>query len=145
MWTHVKAIVFSGFIWLGVGTMLLLKGLTILGSNVEKIDESSRLFLIFIGLAIGYVKGRYVLSRSAKRIVTRLLSLPLPLSIKNFYTRGYVILLFSMMALGMAMKYIPLPLEFRGCMDVAVGSALINGAMLYFRDAVAVKNGSYAS
>jgi hypothetical protein len=40
-----------------------------------------------------------------------------------------------MMALGLVFRFLPIPIDLRGLIDVAIGSALINGAMLYFRAA----------
>jgi len=43
------------------------------------------------------------------------------------------------MGLGMGIRYFGVPVDVRGLIDVAVGSALINGAMLYFRVGVQKK------
>jgi hypothetical protein len=40
-----------------------------------------------------------------------------------------------MMMLGMIFRYLPIPIDVRGFIDLAIGSALMNGAMLYFRAA----------
>jgi hypothetical protein len=38
-----------------------------------------------------------------------------------------------MVLLGLVIRFLPIPIDARGLVDVAIGSALINGAMLYFR------------
>jgi hypothetical protein len=49
------------------------------------------------------------------------------------YDQKYWILLCLMMMLGMMFRFLPIAVDIRGGIDVAIGSALINGAMLYFR------------
>jgi hypothetical protein len=43
-----------------------------------------------------------------------------------------------MILLGLSMKWLGLPIEIRGTIDVAIGSALMNGGIAYFRTAFAV-------
>ena len=123
---HSHAIVFSGVLWLGIGLMLLSKGLGIL-------QATSSITLISLGLVIGFFKGRFILKKTVKRVVDRIHSLPNPLPIAKLYSPGYMLLIGGMIALGVSMRFIPVPSEVRGTVDVAIGAALMNGAMLYFR------------
>jgi hypothetical protein len=88
-----------------------------------------------IGLIVGFLKGRFVLSKTVRRVVLRIASLPLPIRLKDAYSRSYWILIGSMVALGMFFRFLPIPVDIRGVIDLAIGSALVNGAMLYFRAA----------
>lgn len=99
--------------------------------------EEGALILIAVSLLIGSLKGKYILGKSAKQGVARILSLPNPSSLKNIYSKKYYFLLGGMIALGISMKYIGLSPDIRGFVDVAIGSALINGAVSYFRMAFA--------
>jgi hypothetical protein len=38
----------------------------------------------------------------------------------------------AMVGLGVTLRFLPIPVDLRGFIDTAVGSALVNGAMLYF-------------
>jgi hypothetical protein len=49
------------------------------------------------------------------------------------YPTYYIAIIASMMFMGMAMRFVPISADIKGIVDVAVGSALINGAMQYFR------------
>lgn len=153
--SHRMLIIFSGLIWLGVGCFLLPLGLNFLlgaiplahihsdhhypllnfflsfTSNVE----NATILLISLGLLIGYFKGRYVLGKSAVKGVQRICSFPNPTSVTNIYSLKYYILLGAMVGLGLSMKLFSFPLDIRGVIDIAIGSALINGAMIYFRAA----------
>lgn len=157
--SHATLIAVSGFIWLAIGGFLLSLGLRlILGSiqpefayfekHLPLLDnltpifggiEQAALLLIAFCLMIGYFKGRYVLGKSARRGVARLLTFPNPTSIGNLYSSKYYLLLGAMVGLGMSIKYLGLPNDVRGAVDVAIGAALINGAMIYFRLAYAVR------
>jgi hypothetical protein len=154
--SHVSLIVISGFIWLAVGCFLLPLGLNfivelLLQENWLRLShplltalsplaggaESAALVLIILCLFLGYLKGRYIFGKSVQRGVERILSLPNPTSLKNIYTAKYYILLGSMVFLGFIVRFAPL--DVRGAVDVTIGSALINGAMLYFRYAAHVR------
>lgn len=152
--SHKSLIIVSGLIWLAVGSFLLPLGLNFLLQAVENLHmhskdfsypllnmfssftssvENSVILLIAIGLFIGYSKGKYVLGKSAVKGVERIRSFPDPTNLSNIYSSKYYILLALMIGLGMSMKFLGLPEDVRGVIDVAIGSALINGAMIYFR------------
>jgi hypothetical protein len=141
-------IFFSGFLWLAIGVFLLYKGLNFVSEATLATDSLSFRFqglfgspgqagtgIIAIGLMIGFAKGRLVLSKTVDRVVKRIRSLQVPIRASQIYARSYWILIGSMVALGFAMRFLPIPLDARGLIDVAIGSALVNGAMLYFRAA----------
>ncbi len=123
----------SGLIWAMVGFLLLYKGLGILGTLP---DQNVATWLVAGGLLVGFIKGRFVLSRTVNRISTRIAGLSEPVHFLEVYPKSYWILLSSMMGLGMLMRM--LPANVHGFVDVAVGSALLNGAALYFRAARAL-------
>ncbi len=153
---HIAGIVISGCVWLGIGCLLTFKGLflialamvTDLGSSYPLVhlctklfreSERSILFLVFLAVIFGLIKGRFVLANTVKRTVKRLLLIPSPLKIQCLFPWSYVILVIGMMSLGMALKYLPIPKDVRGFIDIAVGSALINGAFIYFKHATLLK------
>lgn len=151
-----KAILLSGLLWMAIGILLLSKGISYLHiagnvvingthegfSMIKKLTEytknpeQSALILICVALCIGFFKGRIVFKKTVNRVVTRIRSQQEPIALSKVYSLGYVILIVGMMGLGMVFKYLPLPLDFKGFLDFAIGFALINGAMLYFRAAV---------
>ncbi len=127
---HKFWITFSGSLWAFAGVMLLRKGLHLLN---ELADKQQATWLIAAALLVGFVKGRFVLAKTVVRITNHIASLPLPISFWTVYPKSYWLLLSSMMVIGFALRLVPI--EWRGFIDVAIGSALINGAMLYFRAA----------
>jgi hypothetical protein len=148
------AIVLSGALWLVIGLFLMIKGLHLLILAAHPIqivktpvilphlaarlggEQEGVLVLIAIGLFVGLIKGRFVLVKSVKRVVQRLYSLPSPIRIQEMYSWSYLLLIAGMVGLGVGIRLIALPADIHGLIDVAIGSALINGAMIYFRFAV---------
>lgn len=149
--SHVTLIVLSGLVWLAVGAMLLPLGLNfVVGSLLHEnaaqphpvlqflapysggLDQAA-LIWIAIMLFVGFLKGRRVFAKGVERSVSRIQTLPNPVSISKIYTPGYYLLLASMVLIGFLVRWTPQ--DVRGGIDIAVGSALINGAVLYFRAA----------
>lgn len=148
-------IAISGIVWFAVGFGLLTLGMRFIvelarfhisdtTSFIARLTpmaggrEQAAMALILTGLILGFIKGRYVLVKTVRRVTERILKLEEPVRFSQVYSRGYLFLIAGMVGLGMCMKWFHIPQDIRGVVDVAVGSALINGAMLYFRMALAV-------
>jgi hypothetical protein len=142
---HRGWIALSGFLWFFIGTSLLYKGLQLITQAAFSPDSLCSKWQLFgspqqtatcfiaVGLLVGFIKGRFVLAKTVRRVVSRISTLPLPIRLQDAYSRSYWILIASMVALGMSFRFLPIPIDIRGTIDIAIGSALINGAMLYFR------------
>ena len=148
--SHTTLIVLSGLVWLAVGSFLLPLGLNfvvesilrenlatqshpvldLLGFLVGGPDQAA-LVTIALALVIGYTKGHYILSKTVYKGVNRITEMPDPAHIKDIYTKKYYILLASMMFLGFIFRFASF--DVRGFVDITIGSALIHGAILYFR------------
>ena len=146
---HSTLIILSGMLWMGIGFFLLSKGLHYIidtahlnegpSQLMHKLSstlgsrEQAALIMITCALAIGFIKGRFVLVKSVKRVVGRILSFPAPVKLSQIHSWHYYVLIGSMVLLGITIKWLPLSLDIRGLIDVAIGSALMNGGLLYFR------------
>ncbi len=143
---HRTCIAISGFVWFLSGGFLLYKGLHLINEATLRADtlcyrfqetcgspQQAGTILIGIGLLIGFIKGRFVLSKTVKRVANRIAAMTAPIRFSEAYSRSYWLLILSMIALGMSFRFLPIPIDARGLVDVAIGSALINGAMLFFR------------
>lgn len=152
--SHRTLIFLAGIAWLGIGIFLLSLGISFILQTVDApsfvppknqlsfVNLLSKYFanpqnvasiLLATSLFIGYLKGRYVLSKSAFKQIARIKSLPNPASLKYLYSKGYYLLILSMISLGILLRFLPITIDVRGFVDVAIGSALINSAMIYFR------------
>lgn len=149
--SHTVLISLSGALWLAAGFYLMPLGIRFLvesgstgAQNLYLLGafqsfgvsvESASLILIALGLAIGYGKSRAIFAKTVKKGVAHIRSLPEKAPLSAVYTPKYLLLLGVMVLLGLSMKWFSVPLDIRGLVDVAVASALINGSMMYFRNA----------
>lgn len=142
--THSRLIMLSGALWLCVGLFLLPFGITLLiNGEIRPLTtslvpifgglEEATVAIIAFALFVGYVKGRFVLGKSSKRIVDRIRSFPNPTSLMNIFSPAYLVLIGSMILLGISIKFFGVPNDVRGMVDVAIGAAMINGAVITFR------------
>lgn len=156
--SHASLIFISGLIWLSVGCVLLPLGLNFIVDSllIENAKaphpllgffspyagglDAAALVVIAISLLIGYVKGTRVFVKSVSRTVNRICSQENPASIASLYTPAYLVLIAVMVGLGLLLRLVPQ--DIRGAIDVAVGSALIHGAMGYFRQAMWLRKNS---
>lgn len=157
--SHIQWIVSSGSLWLLVGVMLLTKGIGLMVVSAHFPHLSSFLFsslasrsgsdglaalsLVTTSLFLGFIKGRFILSKTVERTIFRILSFPSPVSLKNIYTPKYYLLIGTMVGLGLLLKWVSIPPDLKGVVDIAIGSALINGAVFYFRHAVSLGQKSH--
>ena len=146
-----KWIVISGVSWMVIGVYLMVKGLNWI-TQAMMLQETPRVLKWFVGLGgslqqggllliclallIGFIKGRMVLSKTVARVVSRLRASKGPIPFANAYDRKYYVVVGFMMLLGLLLRFLPIAFDVRGAIDVVIGSALMNGAMLYFREAV---------
>lgn len=155
--SHRSLIILSGLIWFAVGCGLLQLGLNLLIDHAQNFSDGRQSGLLsslvpFFGgreeaaaaviacaLFIGYFKGRYVLGKSARKGIERILQLPNPAPLHWIYNARYYLLLALMIGLGLSIKFFGLPGDIRGGIDVAIGAALINGAIIYFQYAFQLK------
>ncbi|MGK5595362.1 MAG: hypothetical protein ACSNEK_08400 [Parachlamydiaceae bacterium] len=149
-------IAFSGALWLGIGFYLMSLGLNFLMeslnvayqgqvgpllsllSPIATLDQSIVL-LVTLGLSIGFVKGKVILARTVRKTVERILQFSAPIPFWKIYSIKYCLLLGLMIVLGVSFKLLGFSFDARGLIDVAIGSALINGSLHYFRQALATR------
>lgn len=130
---HKTWIWISALLWAVVGLLLLVKGGQLFAQEIDVTNSNRAFWVIWVGFFLGFLKARFILRKTVQRISLRLLSLPSPVSISDAYPKSYWILLASMMSLGFLLRLVPF--EVRGFIDIVVGSALLNGATLYVREA----------
>jgi hypothetical protein len=152
---HRSMIVISGLLWLGTGIFLITFGSSLIIktcdqlryaplikfsfakylSKVMREPHNIAVAILSFSLFLGYVKGKYILSKTVARQIKRITLLPNPASLKSLYSKGYYLLIASMIGAGMGLRLLPFESDIRGCIDVAVGMGLTSGAIQYFRTA----------
>ncbi len=151
--THSKLLAISGLIWLSIGALLLKLGIQFIlfGWTATRFSdegysslfpylsqslagyENACLLLVALGILVGYVKGNVVMRKAAQRAYARISELPNPAPLFSIYSRANYIILAIMMGLGLTMKFLDISYDVRGFIDTAVGIALIQGAIHFFR------------
>jgi hypothetical protein len=152
--SHKTLILIAGLVWLVIGAWLLSLGIHFILETVRQpalthltgrfsitgfvnrfiSDRTQAVMLcILLALFIGYLKGKMALAKSVTRQIKRIVSLPNPTRLKYLYSKGYYLLIASMILLGVMMRFLPITLDTRGFIDMIIGSALVNGAVLYYR------------
>ncbi|MDN3504276.1 MAG: hypothetical protein P0S95_01715 [Rhabdochlamydiaceae bacterium] len=152
--SYTSALILSGIVWVIVGVGLLVKGYNyalqmVNLHDINLINEMSRhqfhvaqrklLTVAMISTVIGYLKGRFVLSKTVDRFFKRIAKLDEPLSLNQIFTKRYIVLILTMMTLGMGLRFLELPYIVKAVIDFAVGSALIYGGYKYFKTAQLLK------
>ncbi len=147
--THKRAFLLSGGLWFLIGALLMVKSMTLfkqaaLLSHLPMIrlstfllgeGEIALLGIAMLGLLVGYIKGKTVLSKSAMRAIERIHRYPSPFAIKHLYTLPYFFIILGMMGLGLLLRFCSIPVDIHAVIDLSVGSALIYGSSMYFKQA----------
>jgi hypothetical protein len=156
--SHAALITLAGSVWLAIGLFLLPLGLNLTLAAVKNPGlevghtpmlnqlalfqgsfESAAITIIAVCLFIGYFKGKYVLAKSVNRVIARIQTFPNPTSISNIFSKSYYLLIGIMICLGIMIRIFHVPNDIRGAIDIAIGAALINGSVLYFQKAAAMR------
>jgi len=146
---HKNWIIASGFLWFAIGASLLYKGLGFIAAATFLPDsfcmrwqqvfgspQQGGIVLIGVGMGVGLMKGLFVLSKTVQRVTGRIRGLTLPIRVSQVYAKSYWLVIGAMVGLGMSLRFLSIPLDVRGVIDVAIGSALLVGSLLYFREAM---------
>lgn len=153
---RINAVRTYGLLWLAAGLFLMFKGVPLLVRASVREDlplikflkpltgssEQAAMILVVLSLVIGLIKGRTVMTKAAKRTLKRLVTLSDPLPVSQLFSLRYVLTLGIMMSLGMAIRFAHLPMDIHGLIDLAIGSALMNGGLVYFRNRSLVIGGA---
>lgn len=152
---HKALITIAGLCWLSIGIFLLSIGLKLIVQKAVSYEmgglsshsllaffasfsggfQQAGMVLIAVALFIGYFKSRFVLAKTVRRMVGRIRGLKEPAPVYQLYSPAFYVIIAAMMGLGMLMRVTGISADIRGLVDVAVGSALINGSLLYFKHA----------
>ncbi|MGP0566535.1 hypothetical protein ACTRW9_05485 [Nitrospina sp. 32_T5] len=138
----------AGSIWGLVGLFLLVRGIGMYFLAIETQGSSQNAVFISLaaGLLIGAVKGKFVLTKTARRNKNRIDNLTPPLKFHHVYAKPFYIFIAAMMGLGFMLR--ALNEHLGGYVVVAaiycgVGMALMVSSLVYWRagpDKPAVEN-----
>jgi hypothetical protein len=116
--THLFA---AGIMWSLAGTGLCLAG----GHWIFQSRSQSAVLVLLLALAVGFAKARFVLDRTAGRIIERIESRGDGRCLGGFLSWKSWLLVAAMILLGRLLRASPLPLLARGAIYLAIGAALL--------------------
>ena len=129
----------AGLIWIIVGLFLIYRGsglynLAVIEQNTSK---EALIISVILGVVIGILKGKFVLSKTALRNRNRINQLVPPLSIHHVFSGSFYGLIAGMMILGFLLKEFNAYLG--GYVVVAsiycgIGMALIAASSVYWKN-----------
>mgnify|MGYP001373881187 CR=1 FL=1 len=128
----------AGSIWVIVGVFLIYRGLHLyqLAANEQHSTQTAVIISVVVGLIIGAIKGRFVLSKTAQRNRTRIQNLEPPVKIHQVFAKPFYGFIFGMMLLGVLLRTMN---EYLGGYVVVaaiycgVGAALIVSSFVYWK------------
>tara|TARA_B100000686_G_C16781772_1_gene972406 strand:+ start:1245 stop:1706 length:462 start_codon:yes stop_codon:yes gene_type:complete len=127
----------AGGLWCIIGCVLLIRGLG-LYQLAEADQHSTKVAITISGIAaglIGLIKGKFVLSKTAKRNKIRIHNLNDPVGLKDLFSKPFYFLIPMMIGLGIMLRTFN---EFLGGYIVVaaiycgVGMALIVSSRVYW-------------
>ena len=129
----------AGLIWIIVGLFLIYRGsglynLAVIEQNTSK---EALIISVILGVVIGILKGKFVLSKTALRNRNRINQLVPPLSIHHIFSGSFYGLIAGMMILGFLLREFNAYLG--GYVVVAsiycgIGMALIAASSVYWKN-----------
>ena len=129
----------AGLIWIIVGLFLIYRGsglynLAVIEQNTSK---ETLIISVILGVVIGILKGKFVLSKTALRNRNRINQLVPPLSIHHIFSGSFYVLIAGMMILGFLLREFNAYLG--GYVVVAsiycgIGMALIAASSVYWKN-----------
>jgi len=96
----------AGSIWGLVGLFLIIRGAAMYQDalNTQNASQTALMISITIAVVIGVAKGKFVLSKTARRNKSRIESIEEPLKIHHVYAKSFYFLIAGMIALGITLR-----------------------------------------
>ncbi|MBK8233172.1 MAG: hypothetical protein IPK72_21965 [Candidatus Eisenbacteria bacterium] len=120
-------------LWALGGALLTWRGVGRLAAAQSTVSPAVLIAVSIGALLIGFLKGRFVLSRTSARNLARLAAAPGPLRPIEVYPARSWALITLFMLLGLSLSWLHAPLLVRGGMSLAVGVALLGSSLDYLR------------
>jgi hypothetical protein len=110
----------AAIVWALAGAFLSIRAALWFRSSNRAVS-----WMVILALSIGFLKGHFLLSRMARRNIERILGLS-PQAIQAY------LVIFGMMAFGIALRHSPVSREVLGVVYLAIGSALMYASAPYW-------------
>ena len=96
----------AGSVWGLVGLFLMFRGVTLYQTALETqhATQTALAISIAVSIIVGVAKGRFVLSKTARRNKLRIESIDEPLKIHHVYAKSFYFLIAGMILLGVSLR-----------------------------------------
>lgn len=128
----------AGGLWIGTGLFLIYRSSLLyqLAAEEQRASGGGIALSILAGLAIGAIKGKFVLSKTARKNKSRIESLVAPLKIHDTFPKPFYGFIVAMAFFGVALRayngylggYIVV-----GALYCGIGAALIASSLVYWK------------
>ena len=128
----------AGSIWGLVGLFLIIRGVGMYQAALETQNASQTALMISIAIAvvIGVAKGRFVLSKTARRNKSRIENIEEPLKVHHVYAKSFYFLIAGMILLGVSLRHFNEYLGgyvVVGAIYCGIGLALMVSSLTYWK------------
>jgi hypothetical protein len=128
----------AGSVWGLVGLFLIIRGAVMYQAALETQNATQTALMISIAIAIviGVAKGKFVLSKTARRNKSRIESIEGPLQVHHVYAKSFYFLIAGMILLGVSLRHFN---EYLGGYVVVagiycgIGLALVVSSLTYWK------------
>jgi hypothetical protein len=127
---HMKSLAFA--LWLIGGFVLGVRGVLFLLS-VANPNALVMALAILAALAIGFGKGKFVLSKTSQRNIDRIEQFTEPKRPIQVYSLRSWIIIGLMVGISVSLTVLQTPLFWRGAVNLAIGFALVISSLAYLR------------
>ncbi len=130
---QLKLLAFS--IWLIGGLIMVYLGILRLTEGMGSMDMAMVTGAVTAALIIGLAKGKFILSKTSERNIHRIEEMTEPQKPMMVYSTRSWIVIAVMILLGMSLNqgWIPLPLFWRGVVNIGIGTGLVISSLKYVR------------
>jgi hypothetical protein len=96
----------AGSIWGLVGLFLIIRGAVMYQDalNTQNATQTALMISIAVSIIVGVAKGRFVLSKTARRNKSRIENIDGPLKIHHVYAKSFYFLIAGMILLGVSLR-----------------------------------------
>jgi len=130
---QLKLLAFS--IWLIGGLIMIYFGIMRLTQGVGDMDIALVAGAVTAALIIGLAKGKFILSKTSERNIHRIEEMTEPQKPMMVYSMRSWIVIGVMILLGVSLNqgWIPLPIFWRGVVNIGIGTGLVISSLKYVR------------
>jgi hypothetical protein len=133
-----KLIQIAGGVWICVGAFLTIRGIGLfdLATSQQGATSTGVTISVILGLIVGGAKGKFVLSKTAKKNKARINGLEEPVNIGQTFAKPFYGFIVGMMGLGFLLRAFNEPLGgyvVVGGIYCGIGAALMVSSLVYWK------------